>query len=53
MFLIILFNMKKTETTKLNITLPADLLVKIKEGNYNRNQLLVSLLKKYFDKKQK
>ena len=39
--------MKDTNTTKLNITLPALLIEKIKEGNYNRTQLLVNLLKKF------
>ena len=45
-------NMDKN-TTKLNITLPTDLIDKIKEGNYNRNQLLVSLLKKFSKKSKK
>jgi hypothetical protein len=40
-------------TTKLNITLPTSLIEKIEEGNYNRNQLLVSLLKKFAKKKLK
>ena len=43
----------KTTTTKLNITLPTDLIAKIKEGNYNRNQLLISLLKGYSKKFKK
>jgi hypothetical protein len=41
----------KTDTTKLNITLPTELIKKVKEGNYNRTQLLVSLLKNYINKK--
>jgi hypothetical protein len=36
----------KEDTTKINVTLPNDLVEKIKENNYNRNQLIVSLLKK-------
>jgi hypothetical protein len=43
----------KEETTKLNITLPTKILEKIKDNNYNRNKLLVSLLKKYINNKQK
>ena len=43
----------KTNTTKLNITLPTDIITKIKEGNYNRNQLLISLLKNYSNKIKK
>jgi metal-responsive CopG/Arc/MetJ family transcriptional regulator len=43
----------KEDTTKINVTLPNDLLEKIKENNYNRNQLIVSLLKKYIKEKQK
>jgi metal-responsive CopG/Arc/MetJ family transcriptional regulator len=44
--------MKET-TTKINVTLPNDLVEKIKENNYNRNQLIISLLKKYIEYKQK
>jgi metal-responsive CopG/Arc/MetJ family transcriptional regulator len=43
----------KEDTTKINVTLPSDLVEKIKENNYNRNQLIVSLLKKYIENKQK
>jgi post-segregation antitoxin (ccd killing protein) len=43
----------KEETTKINITLPTELVEKIKDNNYNRNQLLVSLLKKHIKNKQK
>jgi metal-responsive CopG/Arc/MetJ family transcriptional regulator len=43
----------KEDTTKINVTLPNDLLEKIKENNYNRNQLIVSLLKKYIKEKKK
>lgn len=43
----------KEDTTKLNVTLPNDIIDKIKENNYNRNSLIVNLLKKYIDKKQK
>lgn len=43
----------KEETTKINVTLPNGLVEKIKENNYNRNQLIVSLLKKYIKEKQK
>lgn len=41
------------DTTKLNITLPAELVKKIKEGNYNGSKLMVSLLKKHFEKNKK
>ena len=41
------------DTTKLNITLPTAIIVKIKEGNYNRNKLIISLFKKYLDKNKK
>ena len=40
-------------TTKLNITLPTDLITKINNGNYNRNKLLVDLLEKYSKKIKK
>jgi len=40
-------------TTKLNITLPKELLAKIDEANYNRNKLLVSLLADYSKKLKK
>jgi metal-responsive CopG/Arc/MetJ family transcriptional regulator len=43
----------KENTTKINVTLPSDLVEKIKENNYNRNQLIVSLLKKHIENKQK
>jgi|APCry1669190119_1035276.scaffolds.fasta_scaffold436034_1 hypothetical protein len=43
----------KEDTTKINVTLPSDLVEKIKENNYNRNQLIVSLLKKHIENKQK
>lgn len=43
----------KEETTKINITLPKDLIEKINEKNYNRNKLIVSLLEKYIKEKQK
>ena len=43
----------KEETTKLNITLPNELIIKIRENNYNRNQLIISLLKKYIKEKEK
>ena len=45
--------MKDTNTTKINITLPVPLIEKIKEGNYNRTQLLVSLLKKFSQNRKK
>jgi metal-responsive CopG/Arc/MetJ family transcriptional regulator len=41
------------DTTKINITLPTNLLTKIETGNYNRNKLIVDLFKKYIDNKQK
>ena len=41
------------ETTKLNITISSTLISKIKEGNYNRNKLLISLLEKYSNKNTK
>jgi len=37
--------MKETNTTKISITISRPLIEKIKEGNYNRNQLLISSLK--------
>lgn len=43
----------KKDTTKINVTLPTDIIEKIKENNYNRNQLIVSLLKKHIENKQK
>lgn len=43
----------KKDTTKLNITINNDLITKIKEGNYNRNKLLVDLLEKYSKKSKK
>lgn len=43
----------KEDTTKINITLPNELVTKIKENNYNRNQLIVTLLKKYIEDEQK
>jgi hypothetical protein len=43
----------KEDTTKINVTLPSDLVEKIKENNYNRNQLIVSLLKKHIENRQK
>lgn len=41
------------DTTKINITLPQNLLTKIETGNYNRNKLIIDLFKKYIDNKQK
>ena len=43
----------KKDTTKLNITLPPELISKIKEGNYNRNQLIISLLREHSKKNKK
>ena len=43
----------KEDTTKINITLPPHLIENIKENNYNRNQLIISLLKKYVKEKEK
>jgi metal-responsive CopG/Arc/MetJ family transcriptional regulator len=43
----------KEDTTKINVTLPTNLVEKIKENNYNRNKLIVSLLKKHIENKQK
>jgi len=45
--------MKDTNTTKISVTISAPLIEKIKEGNYNRNQLLVSLLKKFSQNRKK
>jgi hypothetical protein len=45
--------MEKSETTKLNISIPPHLIKKIKDNNYNRNQLIVSILKKYIKNKEK
>jgi len=44
--------MKKSET-KLNITLSPEILQKIKDGSYNRNQLIISLLEKYLKNPKK
>jgi hypothetical protein len=41
------------DTKKLNITLPAELVTKIKDGNYNCNKLIISLLKQRSDKNKK
>lgn len=41
------------DTTKLSITLPAEIINKIKEGNYNCNKLIINLLKKHSEKKKK
>lgn len=43
----------KKETTKLSITLEPEVVSKIKEGNYNCNKLIISLLTKYSEKKKK
>jgi len=43
----------KKETTKLNITLPIELINKMEESNYNRNKLIISLLEKYSKKNKK
>jgi hypothetical protein len=43
----------KKDTIKLNITLPSDIIEKIKENNYNRNQLIINLLKKHVEKTSK
>jgi hypothetical protein len=45
--------MQKDNTTKLNVTLPPDLIRKIKDGKYNRNQLILSLLEKHVKKTKK
>jgi hypothetical protein len=45
--------MKDTNTTKISVTISAPLIEKIKEGNYNRNQLIVSLLKKFSQNRKK
>lgn len=43
----------KNDTTKINVTLPTDLLDKIKDGDYNRNKLIIKLLTKYIENKSK
>jgi hypothetical protein len=43
----------KKNTKKLNITLSNELVEKIKNNNYNRNKLIISLLSEYFKNKQK
>lgn len=43
----------KKDTTKLNITLSPELITRIKEGNYNCNKLIISLLKKYSERNKK
>lgn len=43
----------KKETTKLSITLEPEVFSKIKEGNYNCNKLIISLLTKYSEKTKK
>jgi hypothetical protein len=45
--------MKETNTTKVSVTISAPLIEKIKEGNYNRNQLIISLLKKFSQNRKK
>ena len=43
----------KKETTKLSITLEPEMVSKIKNGNYNCNKLIISLLTQYSEKKKK
>jgi hypothetical protein len=43
----------KKDITKINITLPNELISKIEEGNYNRNKLIINLLEKYIKKNEK
>lgn len=44
--------MKKPET-KLNITLSPEIVQKIKDGKYNRNKLIISLLEEHIKKSKK
>lgn len=44
--------MKKPET-KLNITLSPEIIQKIKDGNYNRNKLIINLLEEHVKKSKK
>ena len=37
----------KKDHTQINITLPPEIISKIKENNLHRNNLIISLLKKY------
>jgi len=53
LFLFTIFISMKKDTTKLNITLSTELVDKIKEGNYNRNKLIISLLQDYSKKIKK
>jgi len=43
----------KNNIQQLNITLSPGIIKKIKDGSYNRNQLLISLLRKYIEKNKK
>jgi hypothetical protein len=43
----------KKDTTKLSITLEPEIVEKIKDGNFNCNKLIISLLKKFSEKKKK
>ena len=43
----------ENNTTKFSITINPELIDKINEKNYNRNKLLISLLKEYIKNKQK
>jgi post-segregation antitoxin (ccd killing protein) len=45
--------MAKKETKKFTITIPPELVEKIKEGNFNCNKLVNQLLKKYLEKNKK
>ena len=45
--------METKNTTKISVTIDPAILEKIKEGNYNRNKLIVSLFKKYIAQKKK
>jgi len=44
-------NKKQKKYQKINIALSPDIMKKLDKGNYNKNKLIISLLKKYFEKK--
>ena len=43
----------KSETTKLSITLSPEIIKKLNDGDFNRSKLIIRLLKKHFQKKEK
>jgi len=45
--------MAKKETKRLNIIITPEVFKKLNEGNYNKNKLIISLLKNYLLKNVK